>query len=73
MPAEIAVPVSVIAHLPGTTPVRGEVGTVTVPVRDGTVYNQDFYRALGHLLVEAGTDMAKKGARRDDDSAEDDS
>lgn len=65
MAAEIEAPVEVTTCLPGATPIGGRIGTLVVPLRGDTLHKEDVYRALGELLVEAGSYLIDNAALPD--------
>lgn len=62
MAADVNMPVEITTRIPDGDPITATIGTVTVPVRDGTLHTADTARALGSLLIEAGTYMIEHGA-----------
>ncbi|MGW4223019.1 hypothetical protein ACWEG1_06130 [Streptomyces bauhiniae] len=62
MASDITAPVEVTTCLPGGVPIGGRIGTLTVPLRGNALHAEDVYRALGSLLVEAGTYIINNAA-----------
>lgn len=62
MAAEITAPVDVTTCLPGAVPIEGRIGTLEVALRGDTLHIEDVYRALGKILVEAGTYLIENAA-----------